>query len=430
MTAAILSGVWLLWPILSLTGAAFAPLAGVLALLLFPLAAPKLRPRTYMIALIAFFGYAAMSSLWSPKPIALFDIDFAKGDFNVRSEVIRVGGAFLSIGILLAATKRLDMRGRAMVMRFASISLMVQLGIIIILTVFEDQILDFLWHAGAMPNTGEGVQNITRNCIMMAVAAPFLIQSVTENRSPRVALLIAAAILAIEMAIVIHRGNDAGTLALIAGILAVVIVAIWRRNGYRIIACGIALIVWTAPMFFGFLSLHADETLSTTSADQRLAIWKRVVVETSHRPIEGNGVGVLRTMNVKKIGSGKFADQPEIPNHPHNMTLQLWVETGAIGSALLAISIILAGWRLPPPEKLGLAAPRVAALAGGMTVVACFSFDLWNEWWWSAGGFLAVLASVVAREGDLAEAAVQYRNVRALEMMDPMPAHARQPGGL
>lgn len=429
MTATILSCVWLLWPLLSYTGAAFAPLTGVLALLLFPLAVGKLRPRTYMISLIAFLGYAAISALWSPKPIALIDFDFHKMSFAVRSEVIRIGLLLLAIALLMAATKRLDMKGRAMVMRAASISLGVQLLIVILLTIFEDPFLNWLWHTGIIPNTGEGVQNISRDCLIMAACAPFLIQSVTENHRPPVALLIAAAILAVEVAILVHRGVDGGLLALAAELLAVFIVAIWRRNGFRIIACGMALTVWTAPMLFGFLSLHADETTATTSAEQRLGIWKRAVAITAQRPIEGNGVGVLRTVT-KKIGVGEFASQPEIPNHPHNMTLQLWVETGAIGAALVAITIILVGWRLPAPEKLGLTAPRVAGLAGGMMAIACVSFDFWWDGFWAVGGLLGVLAAVLAREADLAQAAVPFRNVRALEVMDPMPAHARQPGAL
>src|SRR5262249_7180484 len=156
---------------------------------------------------------------------------------------------------------------------------------------------------------------------------------------------------------------------------------VWRRSGFRIIAAGLAVLIWTAPMFFGFLSLRADPLKSTNSAEQRLAIWRRVTDVISQHPVEGSGIGALRTMR-EKIPSGEFAGQFFIPNHPHNMILQLWAETGAIGAGLLALAVIFAGWRLPPPERLGVAAPRIAGLVGGVTALV-ISFDLWNEWSWA-----------------------------------------------
>lgn len=401
MTAALLGFVWLLWPLIALAGGqGFAPLSGLIAILLLPLAAMRLRPRLYMIPLALFFAYAAASMSWSPRPTALVDFDFAAGRFDVRSEMLRVGLLIPAMAILIAAVSRLGDAGRERVGVIARRALVAQVAIVALLALFETQVLDLL--SPLIPDRSEGVQNLSRNSLIMALAAPFLIQSVAEERTQRTAVVIALAIIAVEVAILMWRGVHAGVMAIAAAALAVAIVAIWRRIGFKILASGIAMLIWTAPMLFGFLSLNADGASATNSWQWRLAIWKRVVEVTGERPIEGSGLGVLRTID-ETIPTGDFAGQMLVPNHAHNMMLQLWAETGAIGAGLLALAILMAGWRLPSPERLGLAAPRLAGLAGGMTAIACVSFDLWNEWWWATAGLLAVLVAVTVKADDLAK---------------------------
>lgn len=378
-----------------------------MALALLPLAVTRMRPRYYMIAIVAFLAYATLTSLWSPRPMVLIEFNPAEGDYAVRSEVLRQGLLIVAIAILIAAAERIDHPRRAIVMKAARYGLLAQLVIVSILALFEQPILQAL--TVLVPDTGEGVQNISRNSLIMAAAAPFLIQSLTEDRTPRTAALIAVSILALESAILLYRGVNGGVFALFAALLAIIVVAVFRRSGFRILASGMAALVWTAPMFFGFLSLGADATKATTSSEWRLAIWRRVVEITSERPIEGSGLGVLRTVR-DVIPEGTFAGQYEVPNHAHNMLLQLWAETGAIGAALVAVSILMVGWRMPEPQRLGVAAPRIAGLAGGMTAIACVSFDLWDGIPWAAAGYLAVLAAVVARDSyAAAEAAAPKR---------------------
>jgi O-antigen ligase len=113
-------------------------------------------------------------------------------------------------------------------------------------------------------------------------------------------------------------------------------------------------------------------------------------------PFFGQGLGVLRTMD-EKIPSGVFKDELFVPNHAHNMVLQLWAETGAIGATLVAVTILLAGFRMPEPRTLGVAGFLAAALAGQFMAIGLVSFDLWNDWWWACAGLLAALTVVMMR---------------------------------
>lgn len=394
MTAGTLTLVWLLWPLITLAGGlGFAPLTALVALLLAPLAIPRLRPRWYMLGILAFFVWAAITATWSPRQQPLFVFDFAQGDFAVRSETLKVGLLVPAAAILITAASRLNEARRTRILRISGWAFAVQLVIVLLLAIFEQPVLDFLtrW----IPDQSEGVQNISRNNLIMALVTPFLVMFLIENRKPWAAIGLLVAVVLVVGGIVMWRGVHGGLLAMIAAAMAVAIIAVWRTSGFRILGVGLALLVWTAPMLFGVLALNADANTASTSSEWRLAIWERVIEITAERPFEGSGVGVLRTIR-ETIPEGPFEGQLLVPNHAHNMLLQLWAETGAIGAALLAVALVLAAWRLPSPEKLGLAAPRLAGLAGGAAAIACVSFDLWNEWWWALVGLMGVLCAIAA----------------------------------
>src|SRR5690606_36384263 len=117
-----------------------------------------------------------------------------------------------------------------------------------------------------------------------------------------------------------------------------------------------------------------DASGATNSVQYRQAIWQRVLDMIWQQPWLGSGLGALR-MERDIIPSGVFEGQLLIPNHPHNMLLQLWAETGLVGAALVAAVIVLVAWRLPRPDALGPAMPRVAAIIGGFCA-SLISFDL------------------------------------------------------
>lgn len=392
MSASIFSFLWVLWPVVALAGGlAFAPLSGVAAMFAAPAFIKRFKPRIYMALLAAFFVYAAVSATWSPQPMAFAEIDFAKGDFNIRSEVARVGLLFLALGVLLSAATAMTEKARARVAIIAQGALIVQLLIVAVLTVFENQILEAL--RPIVPDTGEGVQNITRNCLIMAVMTPALVGLLAQRRTWANVAAPAAIILAVEVAILFSRDVQAGMLALAAASGCIAVVYVLPRHGFRILGVLVALAIMAAPLVFSHLSAGANAETATTSSGWRLAIWARACEEIAAHPVFGGGVGVLRTIK-DVIPSGAFAGQMYMPNHPHNMLLQLWSETGAVGAFLISAAIVAAAWRLPSPRDMGRAAFQVAGLLGGAFVVATVSFDLWREWWWAAVGLLATLSAI------------------------------------
>ena len=405
MTTAILCIVWVLWPLLAFAGGlGFSPLAAIVAVATLPAAIPNVRMRPYMAVFAAFFVFAAVSALWSPLGAPIADIDFGKLRFNIKSDVLRVGLLFLAFGIVMAAAMKLDDRGRRIAGAVATCALLVQLVIVVLLSFFEKQALEMF--AGFMPASDEGVQNISRNAQIMAVAAPGLAITLADSRWRMAGIAAGGAVLAATVAALAVREVFAGLLALAVAAAAIGIVMVFRRSGFRIIAALVAAIILAAPLIFGFLSRGANASLAADTISYRAAIWRRVCEVIAEHPIWGSGVGVLRTIR-ERIPEGEFKGLFLIPNHAHNMTLQLWAETGVIGAGLLAAAILLAGWRMPAPEKLGRTGWMAAALAAALFANACVSFDLWNAGWWGMAGFLAVLIVAQPRSTTPAGTAAQ-----------------------
>lgn len=390
LTTAVLCFVFAVWPLIAfLGGLAFSPLTGVAALLTSPASLPRLRPRLYIIALLAFFAYAAATVMWSPRTFAL--IDFEK--LSVRSEVLRLGLLLAAGGALMAAAQGVSENGRRLVIRVTMIALFVQLLAVIALSTFELASIQLFYGHDAPAD--EGVQNITRNALIITVAAPFLILQLVEGRGRITSFAISGVILAAVIAFLIAREIDAGLLALAGTAICYGIVRVFRRIGFRIIGGLIALAIMISPLIFQFISSGANAATAVNSMQYRQVIWKRVLEFIWDKPVFGSGVGALRAYR-EQIPDGVFAGQLLVPNHPHNMLLQVWAETGGVGAALLSVVVLLAAFRLPRPETLGLSALRISAIIGGLTA-SWVSFDIWNEWWWAVFCLLSTLTVVQHR---------------------------------
>ncbi len=388
MPAFVLSFVWALWPLLTFAGGlGLGSIAGLAALLCSASAFRALRLQAYMFPLLAFFVFCGVSAIWSPREAALVDLDFTKMKFAVRSEMLRVGLLLVAIGVLMAAASRLSEERKRMVTRIALLALALQLVVVVVLSLFEADALRIF--AGMMSAADEGVQNISRNALLCALVAPVFALIVTGDGKTPGRVLVAAIVIAGAAFAVWYRDVDAGLLAIALAIGGIAVVAILPKRGFFLISIAIATAIITAPWVIGALTQGAEYATADSSASYRAAIWQHVIEMIQQRPVQGHGVGVLRTIT-DRIDTGVFAGELMVPNHAHNMLVQLWVETGAIGAGLLSLAILAAGWRLSSAQR-SIAMMKGAALAGGAFAIACVSFDLWNDMFWASCGLIAVL---------------------------------------
>jgi hypothetical protein len=106
----------------------------------------------------------------------------------------------------------------------------------------------------------------------------------------------------------------------------------------------------------------------------RLDIWRFASGLISRRPFQGYGLDASR------------AYQPDIPMHPHDAALQLWLELGVLGPALMALFF---AWLFYKVLRLGGEDPPWAAAACACAsvylLIGAISFGVWQEWWLGLG---------------------------------------------
>lgn len=174
--------------------------------------------------------------------------------------------------------------------------------------------------------------------------------------------------------------SDAALLAFATGGI-VFLTGLWRRR-FGSVAMVIVVVVSAvgpvviAPVAYDRLWDSIDWL--PASWQHRVEIWDAAVDHAVARPIGGSGINSFRVLE---------HDQPsrvdEGPRgravHPHNASLQIWVETGLVGVALLTALLVWAiRYVLTWPER-----HRVAAQAGiaSASVILGLSYGAWQGWW-------------------------------------------------
>jgi O-antigen ligase len=135
------------------------------------------------------------------------------------------------------------------------------------------------------------------------------------------------------------------------------------------------------------------------SAVHRLYIWRFVTERVWERPLFGWGFAASARI--------PGADTPtpiglrSLSLHPHNATLQIWLELGAVGAALsaLLIAAIVLTLARSDVDRFTLAT-ATAALATSFTV-ANLSFSIWQSWWLGSLVLMTVWIAALATANGL-----------------------------
>ncbi len=232
------------------------------------------------------------------------------------------------------------------------------------------------------------------------------------NRSETL-LLLAAGPCAL---VLLQRGRRAWALTAVAGAMAVVMLGVSNSNQIAgaLGLVGAVVAWWTGPwlqrLLAGLLvvgvlgapllptTLLAPERLagyfdsSHYSGLHRLHIWRFTAERIAEAPVLGWGMDASRRIpggDTKLPGGGNVMGL-----HPHNASLQIWLELGAVGALLWAVLLAGLWFRAGALGRRSERAVATGLLLAGLTV-ANLSFGIWQTWWLvalSLGGIMFALA--------------------------------------
>jgi O-antigen ligase len=170
--------------------------------------------------------------------------------------------------------------------------------------------------------------------------------------------------------------------------------AAWHVLGLGLIAL-VCLSPWLAQGMFGLLAAHVEHTpwLSSGYAAPRMEIWDMVARRALEQPFFGHGLEATR--DIAHFETQNLYNPMDHVLHPHNFALQIWIEFGAMGVALVCafFAVVLkAIFEQPHIHQRWLLSLFMALIA-----VAATSYGLWQAWWLGLMMTLALLCAVMTR---------------------------------
>lgn len=206
---------------------------------------------------------------------------------------------------------------------------------------------------------------------------------------------LAGGVLAV-LAVVAVMGHHSTTskaavvLAVVAGGAGLVLS---RRVIAGIAAVAVAAGILAAPLVVPLLPSHLavqERVALGYSFYHRVYIWHFVAERIAERPLAGWGMEAARVI---PEGGGQALIVPgdpdrgieermgeRLPLHPHNATLEVWLDLGLVGAVLLVAMLwaTVAALRRTPP---GMPAACGWATFAAALAIAHSSYGIWQSWW-------------------------------------------------
>jgi O-antigen ligase len=130
------------------------------------------------------------------------------------------------------------------------------------------------------------------------------------------------------------------------------------------------------------------------SAQHRIVIWGYTSKQIAKAPMLGAGISTARALNDPEGYDAPLAPGSEFHlttgAHSHNVYLQAWYETGAVGAALLlSIGLLVLRELAKAPQR---AQPYLYAAFATCALLGGTSFSLWQPWFMASFGLVAGFA--------------------------------------
>ena len=407
------AGWFLTWPIIGYMGAqGHTGLVGFLAIPVLLLVRPKSIP-PYVIAFAAFIGWVVAVSFWSSDGKSFVSGSFGQGSFTMDMVGARVSLTALACAAVLLAARfvRSGTGGRSLaVIRTVGF---VQMVGVLVTAIWMQPIIDLIISHG-QSDQNSMTQNLLRNANSFLLLLPFLlVWSWTKAQGGLRKGLVLAGGLAVFAAFAL-TGTQTAMFGTGFMLLAMGLIHRFPISGFRVLTGGLAAYVVTAPVILSnsLAQLRTWGVPLPGSFMSRSYSWDLVGQKVAEKPLFGHGLEASHNW------VDTYADHPDwlahvvaagadeaawsvyrvTPTHPHNMALQIWAETGAIGALLFAFALIGFGWRLRPPcEWSTVTRYSAAGLFGVVTAIFSFSYSMWNEAFWASVSVAAAIILLQAR---------------------------------
>jgi O-antigen ligase len=365
----------LLLPVVLLAGALGLPTIAVLfgVTLIQPMATYRaLRTSVITPLVVIFFVWALISVTWVP------------GGFSLGASLENPSAAFaLLLGLPIygaAAFALASVKGgdRLLVQR----AVIACFAFTLFLIGFE-AVSGYAWTLGSMgvsENFGKMARNVSRGgLVLVCFYFPVLAMAWAYHKRMGQVFIVFGLVLT---GLMVFFDMTAGVLGMALGTASFILAWALPRFGAALTSLAWALAFLAMPLI-GPISARLISSGAVDafplSWQMRIHTWSFVSERVAERPWIGWGMDASRTFKEQYVLSIYTVDM--VPLHPHNAPLQVWLETGFVGVALLVAALLaLTFLFLRQALDLNSSTIRAATLSAALGV-ALVSFGVWQEWW-------------------------------------------------
>ncbi len=326
---------------------------------------------------LIFIAWAWASTIWSPYE-------------RTGQALHMVAGAFL-YPLFVFTVFTLRGTARQMVLRVALFS-----GSVMVLPYILEGTTGLISHFYATGGPRENMlRDATRGISAIVMATPALAALWILNYEGRTGKIAAAVLVALIAIVSIQFHLFAAVLALILGGVFFTAGYRWPRSTILMVTLSFLIMLLLAPMIMPVFATPLDGVDLPFSWEWRVKMWPYTGEQINIHPLFGWGLDASRSFTSDHFELHGYSLK-YLAQHPHNVGLQVWLETGLIGALLLATSMALFGIRLSATPGLSrMQAAAISASAGVVLVFFSVTYGAWQEWLWASIAWVAALCVLV-----------------------------------
>jgi O-antigen ligase len=349
---------------------------------------PEFSRYTFLWAL-AFPALMALSALWGVAPETSF------------MRAVKTLPIVLSAPILWEMARTLDEKTMSYFYRLFPRTVIVA-GCICALELYNAGPLYHFVHAIQQSTEKDfNLSPINRSVVVFTLSTFIALFCLRHSDYPSRKKNILLAALAIVTGLVLYATtSQSAQLAFILGAIFYVAFPYAQKGAWLALAGILAVLLvatpWLAQFMFHHIAAHAGDYswLGKSYANQRLEIWDFVSRRALERPLLGHGAEAART--IKDFDSAKLYWPTTKVLHPHNFSVQLWIEFGILG-ALVGAAFFAD--LLRHIQKLSIHHARtLLPLFVASLSVATTGYGIWQSWWLGMFCLLFGYAALVIRK--------------------------------
>lgn len=396
--APVIAAAFVLWPIIAyMGGQGFTAVVAIAAIYSMFYVRVK-RIETYAIVGSAFVLWVLAASFWAPESQGFLTGNVFSGSFSMEAPGVRFGLlALAGLGVLVA-TGSIALAGARLSLQTVLAAAVIQFAGVVVTALFMPQILALL--APFSHPISEMPQNLMRNANAFAMMLPLALAWLWHRETNDHRYFVSISVGFLAFAALALTGTQSAVFGLAFMLCCMAIVKVLPKNGFKVLFTTLAFYIVSAPalLSWGVAQLRMTGVPLPKSFFSRSYSWELVGGKIAEAPLIGHGPEASQSWR------DTFGDHPAwladatarygegyawevyrvVPIHPHNMSLQIWAETGMIGAVLAATFLFFLGWRIKAPEDWSPVTKYAAAgLIGICAAICSFAYSMWNEAFWA-----------------------------------------------